>query len=124
MDVKVPRELPPRRGELPEDILEALRILQEEAAEVIHAASKICRAGPDYVLNNPDNTTTKQQFIQELGDVKALMDELVSRGFISQYDIDEAAARKRVKLYSWSRYLGSLSAYTDWRVNAGGGHRR
>ncbi len=55
--------------------------LQEEAAEIIQAVSKIRRFGPDN--HHPDRTTTnKQELVQELEDLLALVAAIESTKFL------------------------------------------
>ncbi len=55
--------------------------LQEEAAEIIQAVSKIRRFGPDN--HHPDRTTTnKQELVQELEDLLALVAAIESTHFL------------------------------------------
>lgn len=68
--------------------------LQEEAAEVIQAVSKINRFGDDN--KHPDRTTTnKQEFITELEDFLAILATLESLQYIdltlSQHNIKNKA---------------------------------
>ncbi len=55
--------------------------LQEEAAEIIQAVSKIRRFGPDN--KHPDRqTTNKQELVQELEDLLALVAAIESTKFL------------------------------------------
>lgn len=78
-----------------------LHILQEECAEVVVAASKINRFGlnsfhPDGTKSNLDNLE------EEIGDVLAMIDLLLSQGVISQDNLERARQAKFEKLKKWS----------------------
>ena len=64
--------------------MEALLILQEECSEVAQAVSKCFRFGKD---GEWDGTTNGRRLEAEIGDVLALIDILVERGFISDSNI-------------------------------------
>lgn len=78
---------------------EALAILQEEAAEVIQAASKMLRFGPDSHWNG---RTTQQDLETEIGDLQALIGILYERGIIREQQVQEAEICKIQKLHTWS----------------------
>lgn len=80
---------------------EALIILQEEAAEVIHIISKIFRFGMDYTHPNKA-MPNKTVLVQEIGDFLALVDILAEQKVISDWDLDEAKIRKVKRLEKWS----------------------
>lgn len=79
---------------------EALGILQEEAAEVIQAASKAMRFGLDNWYK--DGGTQQENLTQEIGDLLALVDILIDQGVVSAHDLDNAKLRKVEKLKVWS----------------------
>ena len=79
---------------------EALGILQEEAAEVIQAASKAMRFGLDNWYK--DGGTQQENLTQEIGDLLALVDILIDQGVVSTHDLDNAKLRKVEKLKVWS----------------------
>lgn len=84
---------------------EILDILQEECAEVIQAASKCKRFGPDqtYNIDPKDETTNMKKLEKELGDVQAMVELLrKKRIWISQAGINKAKDEKLKKLKKWS----------------------
>lgn len=67
--------------------------LQEEAAEIIQAVSKIRRFGPDN--HHPERTTTnKTEFITEVEDFLALVAALEAAKFMDLRTSQESIARK------------------------------
>lgn len=82
-----------------EQTREALLILQEECSEVTQATSKCFRFGMDGQYNGESN---RQRLEQELGDVLAMIDILISQSEISQTHLDDAKRRKFKKLSQWS----------------------
>lgn len=87
--------------QLTEQQEEALRILQEEAAEVIQAISKIFRFGMDGRKESlgPNN---RQHLETELGDLSAMIDILIQQGQVEFLNILAAKAAKKEKLKAWS----------------------
>jgi len=80
--------------------IEMMDILQEECAEVIQAVSKIRRFGLKDKHGN--RKTNREELVQELGDVIAMMKLLHDSGLFTEDDIAEAAERKLKKLEKWS----------------------
>jgi NTP pyrophosphatase (non-canonical NTP hydrolase) len=82
----------------------ALQILQEECGEVIVASSKITRFGLDSV--NPVNGTHNlDNLIEELGDLRCLMNIVTDMVGIDPELIYEAAGRKYDKLLTYAPTL-------------------
>lgn len=80
---------------------EPLLILAEEAAEVVQAVSKCIRFGISGV--KPGTTQTNGSHLQqELGDLLAMIDILVSQGIINDTDLLLAKISKKEKLRQWS----------------------
>jgi NTP pyrophosphatase (non-canonical NTP hydrolase) len=80
----------------------ALDILQEECAEVIVAASKINRFGANSF--HPQGTKSNlARLEEEIGDVLAMVDVLLSQHIISQDNLDKAKQAKFEKLKIWSK---------------------
>ena len=90
---------------------EALTLLKEECAELIQEASKILRVGPNFIPYD-DGTGTKPTFrerlVQEMGDVRCLIEECIKCGLVTEDEIQMAHAKKRHKLAKWTRYLGDV----------------
>ena len=82
-----------------EQTREAMLILQEECSEVTQATSKCFRFGLDGVYQDQSN---RDRLEQELGDVLAMIDILVSQGVVSADDLQAAKQRKFDKLKQWS----------------------
>lgn len=80
---------------------EVMDILQEEAAEVIQAVSKIRRFGMD---NSKSGTgqTNLEHLEEELGDMLAMIDILLELGIIRTPALEEAKQNKKYKLKKWS----------------------
>lgn len=78
---------------------ETLTILQEECAEVIVVVSKITRFGLD---SGHDGRTNQQRLEEEIGDVQAMIDLLLSQGMIRQGNLELARQAKFEKLKKWS----------------------
>lgn len=78
---------------------EALLILQEECSEVTQATSKCFRFGIDGLYQDCSN---RDRLEQELGDVLAMIDILVSQGLVSSDALQAAKQRKFQKLKQWS----------------------
>mgnify|MGYP003326031867 FL=1 len=83
------------------NVNEALRILQEECAEVVQAVSKIFRFGGD---NFPPKSglTNKENLEVEIGDLVALVDILIELKYLDSHYIEIASTNKREKLKKWS----------------------
>jgi NTP pyrophosphatase (non-canonical NTP hydrolase) len=77
---------------------EIIRIMQEEAAEVIQVVSKICRFGIDSYTGR----SNRDQLAAEIGDIVAMIDLAVEHGIVDRNAIVAAAARKREKLRFYS----------------------
>lgn len=84
------------------DQSEPLVILQEECAELIQIISKIHRWGLDSTNNGALPKSNKEQLIQELGDVLALIRIVCTKNNIPALAVDEAidAKLKKLKIYS------------------------
>jgi NTP pyrophosphatase (non-canonical NTP hydrolase) len=82
---------------------EPLHILQEEAAEVIQAISKIYRFGWDSSnpFVNPDKTN-RMHLIEEIGDILAVIDIVQKVYNLDENALIEAKNRKFEKLKKWS----------------------
>jgi NTP pyrophosphatase (non-canonical NTP hydrolase) len=79
-----------------------LHILQEECAEVVVAVSKINRFGVNSF--HPASTRSNLDHLEEeIGDVLAMIDLLLSQGVINQDNLDLAKAAKFEKLKKWSK---------------------
>ena len=80
---------------------EVMDILQEECAEVIQAVSKIRRFGMD---NSKHNTTqtNREHLEEELGDMLAMIDILMTNNIISWGNLHVAKRAKIEKLKKWS----------------------
>jgi len=76
-------------------------ILQEEAAEVIQAVSKIRRFGADNAKYGTGQTN-KEHLEEELGDMLAMIDILMINGVISWSNLHSAKRAKIEKLKKWS----------------------
>lgn len=82
---------------------EALILLMEECAEVSQACAKILRFGPHESWNGmPTNT---ERLENEIGDVLAIIDILVSQNLIDPVKLDEYKTKKMTKLLQWSSVL-------------------
>lgn len=82
---------------------EPLHILQEEAAEVIQAISKIYRFGwhSSNPFINPDKTN-KMHLVEEIGDILAVIDIVQQVYDLDEWAILDAKNRKFEKLEKWS----------------------
>jgi NTP pyrophosphatase (non-canonical NTP hydrolase) len=80
---------------------EVMDILQEEAAEVIQAVSKIRRFGMDNGKAGTDQTN-KQHLEEELGDMLAMIDILMLNDVVSWSNLQRAKRAKIEKLKKWS----------------------
>ena len=77
-----------------------LEILAEECAEVIQIKSKITRFGM-YDFNPTKNVINRDQLVQELGDVMAMIEILTFNGLFQEWEIEQAMERKLEKLKEW-----------------------
>jgi NTP pyrophosphatase (non-canonical NTP hydrolase) len=84
-----------------EDVQEALRILQEECAEVIQAISKIFRFGEDSRWPE-DNITNLEQLEMELGDIFCMMNYLMEKKYVNEKEVLRYGIVKKEKLKKWS----------------------
>jgi len=80
---------------------EILCIAQEECAEVSQAISKIFRFGPDQIKYNQDKTN-REHLEEEIGDLLCMIDILVQKTILSDWNINEARIGKLEKLKQWS----------------------
>jgi hypothetical protein len=80
---------------------ETLVILQEEAAEVIQAISKIHRFGID---NHCPITgeSSLETLHKELGDLQCMIDLCIEQSIINPHRLQQYAQAKREKLKLWS----------------------
>ena len=81
---------------------EVMDILQEEAAEVIQAVSKIRRFGADNHKYG-HNQTNLEHLEEELGDMLAMIDILISKQIINPASLGIAKLAKIEKLKKWSK---------------------
>ena len=80
---------------------EVMDILQEEAAEVIQAVSKISRFGIDNF--KPGKPKTNRAHLEaELGDMLAMIDILLEKNVVSLEHLEIAKRAKIEKLKKWS----------------------
>jgi NTP pyrophosphatase (non-canonical NTP hydrolase) len=84
-----------------EDNNEVMDILQEEAAEVIQAVSKIRRFGIDNAKPATPNTN-REHLEEELGDMLAMIDILLINHVVSWGNLHKAKRAKIEKLKKWS----------------------
>jgi NTP pyrophosphatase (non-canonical NTP hydrolase) len=89
-----------------EQTKETMDILQEECAEVIQAVSKINRFGIDN-LKPGKPKTNREHLEEELGDMMAMIDILISNGIVSSDNLEVAKKAKIEKLKKWSKIYGS-----------------
>lgn len=80
---------------------EVMDILQEEAAEVIQAVSKISRFGIDNFKPGKPKTN-REHLEEELGDLLAMIDILEEKGAINPLNLEVAKRAKIEKLKQWS----------------------
>lgn len=81
---------------------ELLTILMEECGEVIQAASKIIRFGPDSEWNGQ---TGLEILERELGDLYCMIDLVHANDMVSFTKLDEYAQAKYEKLKKWSNLI-------------------
>lgn len=79
--------------------LEALRITQEECAEVIQAISKVMRFGLDTKWNDHSN---QERLEEEIGDLQCMIEVLKDTGILDPEFVRRAQYAKRIKLQTWS----------------------
>lgn len=80
---------------------EVMDILQEEAAEVIQAVSKIRRFGMDNAKYG-EGQTNREHLEEELGDLLAMIDILLINEVVSWSNLHKAKRAKIEKLKKWS----------------------
>ena len=80
---------------------EILDILQEECAEVIQAISKCRRFGMENEYLKGEGTQ-RENLVQELGDVRLLIELLHAHQLFTEKEIHAAELRKQNKLTKWS----------------------
>ena len=80
---------------------EVMDILQEEAAEVIQAVSKIRRFGMDNGKHGTDQTN-KEHLEEEIGDLLAMVDILLINNIVNWGNLHRAKRAKIEKLKKWS----------------------
>ena len=80
---------------------EVMDILQEEAAEVIQAVSKISRFGIDNFKPGKPKTN-REHLEEELGDMLAMIDILLEKSVVSLEHLEIAKRAKIEKLKKWS----------------------
>ncbi len=84
-----------------QNVQEVLDILQEEAAEVIQAVSKIRRFGWDN--KHPDSDQNNLEHLEEeLGDMQAMIEILMEMNVASWGNVTVAKRAKIEKLKKWS----------------------
>jgi NTP pyrophosphatase (non-canonical NTP hydrolase) len=83
--------------------MQALDILQEECAEVIQAASKIKRWGPDSTNRGQNPHSNRDLLAMEIGDVLAMIDIVQERFGISSYELNLHRMKKKEKLKIYSQ---------------------
>jgi NTP pyrophosphatase (non-canonical NTP hydrolase) len=88
-------------------IQEAMDILQEEAAEVIQAVSKIRRFG---ALNHKqgESQTNLEHLEEELGDMQAMIEILMELNIVSWGNVTVAKRAKIEKLKKWSNIFKNI----------------
>lgn len=80
---------------------EIMSILQEECAECIQAVSKVFRFGFDN--HHPDRSETNREHLaEEIGDLQAMIDLLISSGIVDADSVKSASIGKHKKLQAWS----------------------
>ena len=80
---------------------EVMDILQEEAAEVIQAVSKIRRFGIDNAKHGTEQTN-RQHLEEEIGDMLAMVDILLINDIVNWGNLHRAKRAKIEKLKKWS----------------------
>lgn len=82
------------------DVSQILDILQEEAAEVIQAVSKVRRFGWDNSFEG--KPTNRISLAEEIGDLEALIQLLKDTGEVSTLGVGVFKEAKLEKLRKWS----------------------
>jgi len=90
-----------KKTNMNEDNNEVMDILQEEAAEVIQAVSKIRRFGIDNAKAGTGQTN-KEHLEEELGDMLAMIDILLINDVVNWGSLHKAKRAKIEKLKKWS----------------------
>jgi hypothetical protein len=80
---------------------ETLVILQEEAAEVIQAISKIHRFGINNI-NPITNESSLETLHKELGDLQCMIHLCIDQGIIDPHRLQHYTLAKREQLKLWS----------------------
>ena len=78
---------------------EAMRITQEECAEVIQAISKVFRFGIDGVH---EGKTNRESLTEEVGDLLCMINLLTESGILDETKVKFCSLKKREKLEKWS----------------------
>ena len=82
-------------------VTEALRLLQEECAELIVEVNKCCRFGFDSV-HYKTGIPHRSSMVTEIADVLTLIDILKQQGIIAEEEIALAKNAKILKLKRWT----------------------
>jgi NTP pyrophosphatase (non-canonical NTP hydrolase) len=82
--------------------IEALRILQEECAEVIQAISKVFRFGDDKSYPEGDPTNLRK-LEEEVGDLMCMIEILTDSEYFNFQHLKQSAEKKKQKLRKWSK---------------------
>lgn len=99
-----------------------LDVLAEEATEVIKEVLKARRFGlsgtPEWVAEG--NPTPRDAIVQEIADFQVVLSMLVSRGFVTQAELDKARARKMGRLIDFygTDAVRALLVPPDWHEPA------
>lgn len=98
-----------KNGTLTEAQLEILDVTQEECSEVIQAASKIKRCGPDFIptVGYGPQITARQVFTKEIGDALLCIEEAAAAGLIDIELLHAHVEQKQARLRSWTFHMGS-----------------
>lgn len=89
---------------------ELLNILQEEAAEVIQAVSKIKRFGWESTYAGPTN---RAHLTEELGDLLCMIQLLIKNKLIDPIELQHYADLKEGKLKKWSKIFQENHEYFE-----------
>ena len=81
---------------------DALRILQEECAEVTHVASKVCRFGVGKPDRSPRPETNVRMLEIECGQLLAMIEILIEEGLLTPDGLEDARNKKRLNIHNWS----------------------
>ena len=90
-----------KKTNMTENNNEVMDILQEEAADVIQAVSKIRRFGIDNAKAGTGQTN-KEHLEEELGDMLAMIDILLINDVVNWGSLHKAKRAKIEKLKKWS----------------------